>query len=322
MRSLLYKNNKGNGRDMKSSLKNKILVFGIVIILVASYVVIIAKRYDNKENEQLKKDYISVESYHGRDVEEIKAHFEQFPDSYDKIVKYAVPVNTIATTTNKNMINDFCQKYNKGESCSLDMITFGIEGGMIYHYLQYNEQNIFYYCFGDGINDIEETYQHLYLFNIPEGYFDSFEASNLSEPFQELVLSTDKLPDYAEYEKLSSKIENADEAERKNSNLKIEGFRISPFSTEKELKDFKDELKIGDVVSVEKLGGIDENNNYVHVLEDDEMLMPGKKYLFMVTSAKYEYMACGPYSTIDLNKIQDYELVENLEQLKNCEVME
>lgn len=87
------------------------------------------------------------------------------------------------------------------------------------------------------------------------------------------------------------------------------------------IKDFKNELNTGDVVMVEKLGGIDENNNCVHVLENDEMLKEGKEYLFMLTSAKYDYMACGPYATMDLNKIKNFELVENLEQLSNCEII-
>lgn len=73
---------------------------------------------------------------------------------------------------------------------------------------------------------------------MPEKFFDCFDASKLSEPFQELVLSTDEFSDYAAYEKLHSKIVNMDEAERKNGNARIEGFRISPFRTEEELKDF------------------------------------------------------------------------------------
>lgn len=87
------------------------------------------------------------------------------------------------------------------------------------------------------------------------------------------------------------------------------------------LKDFKNELNRGDVVTVEKLGGIDENNNYVHILENDEMLKEGKEYLFMLTSAKYDYMACGSYSTMDLNEIKNFEIAENLEQLRNCEII-
>lgn len=98
----------------------------------------------------------------------------------------------------------------------------------------------FYYCFGNEINDIEEIFQYLYLFDIPDKYFNDFNASQLPGPFQELVLSTDEISDYAEYEKLSSKLDNADETERKNSELRIEGFRISPFRTEKEAKDFLD----------------------------------------------------------------------------------
>lgn len=223
---------------MKRQHKNGLLIFGTVLILAACYVVVVSKGYDSKENKQVKQNDISVESYHGRDVEEIKAHFAQFPDSYEKIVKCAVPVNTFATMTNKNKIKDFVQKYQRKKQCSLDMISFGTEGGMIYHYMQYNGQDLFYCCFGNEINDIVETYQNLYLFDVPEKYFDCFDASKLSEPFQELVLSTDELSDYATYEKLHSKLVNMDEAERKNGNARIEGFRISPFRTEEELKDF------------------------------------------------------------------------------------
>lgn len=226
---------------MKNSIKNKILVFSIITALIACYVVIVTmKGSDNKKNEQLKQTFTSVKSYQGRDVEEIKAHFKQFPDSYDKIIKYKVPVITTSMMTNKKMVKDFCQKYQEEKSCSLDMITFGAEGGMIYHYIHYNGQNIFYYCFGNEINDIEETFQYLYLFDIPDRYFNDFDASQLPEPFQELVLSTDEISDYAEYEKSSSELDNADATERKNSKLRIEGFKISPFRTEKEAKDFLD----------------------------------------------------------------------------------
>lgn len=58
----------------------------------------------------MRQDDISVEFYHGKVVEEIKAHFAQFPDSYDKIVKRTVSVNTFATMANKNIIKDFYQK--------------------------------------------------------------------------------------------------------------------------------------------------------------------------------------------------------------------
>lgn len=129
---------------MVSSIKNKILVFGIITVLIACYVVIITmKRPDNTKNEQLKQNFTSVKPYQGRDVKEIKAHFKQLPDSYDKIIKYKVPVITTSMMTNKKMVKNFCQKYQEEKSCSLDMITFGAEGGMIYHYLHYNGQNLF-----------------------------------------------------------------------------------------------------------------------------------------------------------------------------------
>ncbi len=223
---------------MNRKFKNGLLIFGTVLVLAVCYVGIVSKGYDSKENKQIKQSDIRMESYHGRDVEEIKAHFKQFPDSYDKIIKYKVPVITTSMMTNKKMVKDFCQKFQEEKLCSLDMITFGAEGGMIYHYIHYNGQDLFYYCFGDEINDIVEKYQNLYLFDVPESFFDSFDASKLPEPFQELVLSTDEISDYAEYEKLSSELDHADETERKNSKLKIEGFRISPFRTEKEAKDF------------------------------------------------------------------------------------
>lgn len=229
---------------MKSSIKNKILVFGMITALIACYVVIVTmKEPANNKNEQLKQTFTSVKSYQGRDVKEIKAHFKQFPDSYDKIIKYKVPVITTSMMTNKKMVKDFCQKFQEEKSCSLDMITFGAEGGMTYHYIHYNGKDMYYYCFGNEINDIEETFQYLYLFDIPDRYFNDFDASQLPEPFQELVLSTDEISDYAEYEKLSSELlsselDHADATERKNSKLRIEGFKISPFRTKKEAKDF------------------------------------------------------------------------------------
>lgn len=221
---------------MKKTLKNVRFIFSIVVILAACYVIIELKGRDFKEIKQIKRDTYSVGPYQSRDLEEIKAHFQQFPHSYDKIVKYEVPVITASIMTNKEMVKDFYQKYQKGKQGSLDMITFGIEGGIICHYIQYNGQDLFYCCFGDEINDIVETFQNCYLFDVPEGYLDGFDASKVSEPFQELVLSTVELSDFAAYERLDSKIVNMDEVERKNEKTKIEGFRISPFQSKEELK--------------------------------------------------------------------------------------
>lgn len=82
------------------------------------------------------------------------------------------------------------------------------------------------------------------------------------------------------------------------------------------VKDYKNELQIGSVIPVDKLGGVDETSTCVNVLENDELLTIGHRYLFIVSSAKYEYTACGPHSTIDLGTMEGINEIDDLNQLK------
>lgn len=60
----------------------------------------------------------------------------------------------------------------------------------------------------------------------------------------------------------------------------------------------------------------------IHSWKEDFNERYNKKIWFYYSykGTKYDYMACGSYATIDLNKIKNFKLVENLEQLRNCEI--
>lgn len=221
-----------------NTIRKNILITGMIVILIIAYIAAVVGKKDDQIENRKQENLMEVESYNGRNSEEIKNHFAQYPSNYKELIKYAVPVVTVSVTTNKNMIQNFYEKYKKGKESSLDFITFGNEGGNIYHYIQYNGKDLFYYCFSEEMNDICEIFQNVYLFDVPDKYFDSFDASKLPEPFQVFVLSTDKLSKYDEYENLSEKKANNNEEEQKNTGSHLESFQISPFCTEKECNDF------------------------------------------------------------------------------------
>lgn len=170
-----------------------------------------------------------TDSYQGRDREKVQKHLEQYPVSFQELKKADVFVNTVSVALRKEKLYEFLASVQRGESTSVDIITFTIEGDAVTVYIQYNGKN--FYCYESFENDsyaaknsdqyTENTYKNMYLLDIPDEEFSDIDLSGMDTGFRQFVLSNEKIEDYSSFKK---------------SEGDSYSIRISPFDSGKEAK--------------------------------------------------------------------------------------
>lgn len=180
------------------------------------------------EKEDMETD-THTDSYQGRDREKVQKHLEQYPTSYKELKETDVFVNTASVAMRKEKLDEFIASVQRGESTSVDIITFTIEGDAVPVYIQCNGKD--FYCYESFANDsyaaknsdqyTENTYKNMYLLDIPDREFSDIDLSGMDTGFRQFVLSNEKIKDYSSFKK---------------SEEDSYSIRISPFDSEKEAK--------------------------------------------------------------------------------------
>lgn len=176
----------------------------ILCLLCVGFILITLCVIENRTNNKSSNNELSNTMYYDRDEIKISQHLALYPSDFDSLEESNAFVVVTAYTHGREYWDAFLEKSEKGEKCSIDIITFGTEGDPAIMYWEYNGTNYYQYAdYRDSSDPTQKisTYDYLYCFDVPEDEYKDIEFSSIKGKVKEVFLSNKKFDSYDDYYK-------------------------------------------------------------------------------------------------------------------------